>query len=64
MQLNTRPNRLRSVLPLKRVKKELKIKVKDQGVGLREEELLKVFGRYYRVEQKGVAGLGLGLYIL
>lgn len=42
---------------------DLIIKVADQGIGLREEELTKVFGRFYRAEERGIAGLGLGLYI-
>jgi PAS domain S-box-containing protein len=42
---------------------DLIIKVADQGIGLREEEVTKVFGRFYRAEERGIAGLGLGLYI-
>jgi len=44
---------------------ELQISVEDQGIGMSEEELLKVFAKFYRVSDvtKLYSGLGMGLYI-
>jgi signal transduction histidine kinase len=44
---------------------EVKISVKDSGIGIRKESLEKVFERYYREEQRAVhfQGLGIGLFI-
>lgn len=42
------------------------ISVKDEGIGIREEDLPKLFERYYRVrreENKNVSGFGIGLYV-
>lgn len=41
------------------------ISVKDQGIGMSEEELMKVFAKFYRVSDvtKLYNGLGMGLYI-
>jgi len=42
-----------------------RVAVKDFGIGLSEEQRLKVFERFYRVEDKKnmTSGLGMGLYI-
>ena len=43
---------------------EVCISVSDFGVGIRQEDVEKIFQRYYRVAlQKNQPGLGLGLYI-
>jgi signal transduction histidine kinase len=44
---------------------EVKVSVKDSGIGIRKENLEKVFERYYREEQRVIhfQGLGIGLYI-
>lgn len=44
---------------------ELVISVEDQGIGMSEEELLKVFAKFYRVSDvtRLYNGLGMGLYI-
>jgi len=44
---------------------ELQIAVEDQGIGMSEEELLKVFAKFYRVSDvtRLYNGLGMGLYI-
>ena len=42
------------------------IEVQDQGIGVPEDELGKVFGRFYRVENEitqTVGGVGLGLAV-
>jgi signal transduction histidine kinase len=44
---------------------ELIIKIRDQGIGIPEDELNEIFGRFYRTKNSSVhiSGLGLGLYI-
>jgi len=44
---------------------DLLISVKDEGIGMSEEELLKVFEKFYRVQDvtKAFNGLGMGLFI-
>jgi signal transduction histidine kinase len=44
---------------------ELQISVEDEGIGMSEEELLKVFAKFYRVSDvtRLYNGLGMGLYI-
>ncbi|CAM3664573.1 PAS domain S-box protein [Mucilaginibacter galii] len=42
------------------------VSVRDEGMGIAEKDLSKLFDRYYRVEGhelKGVAGFGIGLYL-
>lgn len=40
-----------------------RIKIKDQGIGILPENLEKIFEPFYQGQQRGYAGLGLGLYI-
>jgi signal transduction histidine kinase len=44
---------------------EVKVSIKDTGIGIRKESLGKIFERYYREEQRAVhfQGLGIGLFI-
>jgi signal transduction histidine kinase len=47
--------------------KRLALRVKDQGVGIPEQELKRIFRRFYRVTQRSlsqVKGTGLGLFIV
>jgi two-component system, OmpR family, sensor histidine kinase SenX3 len=47
--------------------KRLALRVKDQGVGIPEQELKRIFKRFYRVTQRSlsqVKGTGLGLFIV
>lgn len=49
-----------------RDKDRIKIDVSDTGVGIKEEEMKKIFKEFYRsseVKEKGIEGTGLGLYI-
>jgi len=40
------------------------VKIKDEGIGLKREHLIKIFNRFYRAEGVGnVSGLGIGLYL-
>jgi signal transduction histidine kinase len=43
----------------------LTIKIRDHGIGIPEDELNEIFGRFYRTKNSSVhiSGLGLGLYI-
>jgi two-component system sensor histidine kinase VicK len=44
----------------------VKISVKDHGMGIQQDELIKIFDRYYRVEgghMSLTAGFGIGLYL-
>lgn len=51
---------------VKRHKEEMAIQVRDTGIGIPKDELSKIFGEFYRVEQSGehVKGTGLGLPIV
>ncbi len=44
---------------------EIKISVKDNGIGISSQHLEKIFDRYYRVEDHAIEfqGLGIGLFI-
>ena len=46
-------------------KNEIKVSVKDRGIGIRRENLWKIFERYYREDEREIhfQGLGIGLYI-
>jgi PAS domain S-box-containing protein len=42
------------------------VSVKDEGMGIKPEDLIKIFDRYYRVEgedTRHIAGFGIGLYL-
>ncbi|WP_051349466.1 sensor histidine kinase [Chryseobacterium gregarium] len=42
----------------------IRIVIKDEGMGIKPENLKKLFERYYRVEHEGkIAGFGIGLYL-
>lgn len=42
----------------------IRVTVKDEGMGIKSENLKKLFERYYRVEQESkIAGFGIGLYL-
>ena len=44
---------------------EIKVSVKDNGIGISQQHLDKIFERYYRVQDHAVQfqGLGIGLFI-
>lgn len=42
----------------------IRIDIKDSGIGIKEEELPKIFSRFYRSEDtKNMEGVGIGLYL-
>ncbi len=46
--------------------KELVVSVKDEGMGIKPQDLKRLFDRFYRVESKHtahIAGFGIGLYL-
>ncbi len=45
------------------VAEEARLRVVDQGTGIAEEALPRVFERFHRADTMGTPGLGLGLYI-
>jgi two-component system, OmpR family, sensor histidine kinase KdpD len=46
------------------LKKQVEVVVKDQGIGIPEEDIERVFDKFYRVQrQEPIAGTGLGLSI-
>ena len=44
---------------------DVKVSIKDQGIGMSKHHLKKIFDRYYRVEEHAIQfqGLGIGLFI-
>src|SRR5690606_14529375 len=44
---------------------QVKVSVKDKGIGIRPEDHQKIFERFYRAKSTGVpfSGFGIGLYI-
>lgn len=51
-------------LKLERIKGNVKVTIKDLGIGLTAQHQKQLFTRFYRVSQNsGVSGLGLGLYL-
>lgn len=45
--------------------RQVKIGVKDEGIGVPADKLQEIFNRFYRVEElnRNISGLGIGLYI-
>jgi two-component system CheB/CheR fusion protein len=50
----------------KKEKEELQISIKDEGMGVKSEDLEKLFDRYFRIDNvktKTISGFGIGLYL-
>jgi PAS domain S-box-containing protein len=59
------PGRNKVELSLSSTDSEVKIGVKDYGIGIAHDKLTKIFTRFYRVEGTNhtISGLGIGLYL-
>ncbi len=59
------PGSLDVFINIMQTKNEIKVAVKDNGIGIPKHNLHKIFERYYRVEEQSIQfqGLGIGLYI-
>jgi signal transduction histidine kinase len=56
----------RIMISLRGTDKSVEVSVRDNGIGIPQEEIAKIFTRFYRVEQshsREIAGSGLGLAI-
>jgi signal transduction histidine kinase len=54
-------------ITVKKTKKDIIVGISDQGMGIPDDEINKIFDKYYRTteatKQKKISGKGLGLYI-
>jgi PAS domain S-box-containing protein len=58
------PGANRVIISSKSINDEVKVSVRDFGIGIKPEAQQKIFRRFYRIDASNdVAGLGLGLYI-
>ena len=65
--INYSPNKTTVVVSLNKVDDLAEIKVKDQGIGISEENIERIFERFYRVDparSRATGGTGLGLSIV
>ena len=65
--INYSPNKTTVVVSLNRVDGLAEIKVKDQGIGISDENIERIFERFYRVDparSRATGGTGLGLSIV
>jgi signal transduction histidine kinase len=50
-----------------REEQELVVRVQDEGIGIPEQAMPNLFGRFFRTQtavERGIAGTGLGLYMV
>lgn len=59
------PNADKVIVEIKKVNSKVIISIEDFGIGIKEENLKKIFERFYRVHEvsKKFSGLGIGLFI-
>lgn len=65
--INYSPDKTTVVISLNRVQDLAELKVKDQGIGISEEDVDRIFERFYRVDparSRETGGTGLGLSIV
>lgn len=49
-----------------RAEGKVQVSIRDEGIGIREEDLMQVFDRFYRVldiETRNISGFGIGLFL-
>ncbi|KQS91662.1 hypothetical protein ASG21_04130 [Chryseobacterium sp. Leaf394] len=57
-------NKTSIYISIEKINDKIKVIVKDEGIGIKPENLDRLFDRYYRVEQESIiAGFGIGLYL-
>lgn len=59
------PGKDKILVTLIRLEQEVKVSVQDFGIGIPEDQIKKVFSRFYRVDNNtpNISGLGLGLFL-
>lgn len=58
------PEKGRIEIEMHRLEMYTEIRIRDNGIGIRKEELIKIFGRFYRSsEVENLEGSGIGLYL-
>lgn len=60
------PKETTIVVKCKKLDKEVRVSVTDEGLGIRPEDRKKLFDRFYRVESnhtRHISGFGIGLYL-
>jgi len=60
------PKGKKIILSCKKVQNEVQVSVCDEGMGIKPQDLGKLFDRFYRVESKHtktISGFGIGLYL-
>ncbi|WP_461452091.1 PAS domain-containing protein [Mucilaginibacter sp.] len=61
------PKALQIIVDCKKIdENNVRVSVKDEGMGIKPEDIDKLFDRYYRVENKqttNISGFGIGLYL-
>ncbi len=57
------PKNSKITIKAQKVGKEVKVSVKDQGLGIPKDKLKLIFDRFYQAKEKSNGGFGLGLYI-
>jgi PAS domain S-box-containing protein len=59
------PGRKQIEVYLSHTDKEVKVGIKDLGVGIASDKLVDIFSRYYRINEgnSNISGLGIGLYL-
>jgi two-component system sensor histidine kinase SenX3 len=65
--INYSPNKTTVVVSLNRTEELAELKVKDQGIGISEQDIERIFERFYRVDparSRATGGTGLGLSIV
>ena len=65
MHLSILPGTKKILLEAERLGDEVRISIRDRGIGIAKEHLDKIFTQFYRISdnENSTPGLGLGLYL-